>query len=763
MSEKVGGVYIEIQAKMGSLEADLRKLEARLKQTDNAASDVSSTFSGMGKFLAAGVIAGGLASIGKAALSASAAMESNKIAFTTMLGSAEKANQLLADMTEFAAKTPFDLPGIVDAGKRMLAFGFAADEIIPKLRQLGDVSAALNQPIGDIVYLFGQIKTTGRAMTMDLNQFANRGIPIFEEVGKVMGRPKEEVKKLAEESKVTYKVIEKAFENMTASGSKFGGLMEAQSQSLGGKWSNFKDTLGKTAVIIGDDLSPVAKDLLDIATSLISKISSKDMPDSITMTGSIIKDVNALLNGTKDHIDQIVLAMGDTEADALYQNVVNTERTADGVAGHFEEILGYFDKTTGQYENLNGAAAMYTAYTSGDIRLKQEQIAKLEKLLSVGQQMTKEAQVVNAVGLTLGTGYAEAIQKAYDASKKGNAETGKSEVDKKWQSAAKAAKDLADSINKDYVGALGNVDQKLDLEKEKFSKQADEVIKNYERRLISEESYLKQIDQLQAEYEAVERKRFDEKLKDFQDKYNQYTGVAKDLSGQLSSVISMAASNQTTNIDNTLKKKLDAIDEEYEANVEAVNNSVLTEEEKAAKLKALDEQKEREKEALENAAEKKKRKIQREAAKKQKLISMFETIISTPDAAMKSYLALAGIPIVGPALGMAAAAAATALGIAKLKLIQETPLPALAMGGIVPAVPGGTPVRVSEAGSAEAVIPLNSQFGLDMLSQALAKAGGNSGGITHITLNIDGDKLYENIYQASRSGRVKIASGAMVA
>ena len=103
----------------------------------------------------------------------------------------------------------------------MIAFGFSAEEVTQKLGMIGDVSAGLGQPIGDMIYLFGQIKTQGRAMTQDLNQFANRGVPIFDEVAKAMGVTKDQVKKLAEEGKITYDVIEKAFQNMTGAGGKF--------------------------------------------------------------------------------------------------------------------------------------------------------------------------------------------------------------------------------------------------------------------------------------------------------------------------------------------------------------------------------------------------------------------------------------------------------------------------------------------------------------------------------------------------------------
>ena len=119
---KVGGVYVEIQAKMDRLESDLKSIEGRLQRTDNTANQFSGTMGSLGKYLAGGTIAYGLLNIGKAALSASANMEKQKVAFTTTLGSAQKAQKLLDEMQQFAASTPFEFNEIVDASKKLISF-----------------------------------------------------------------------------------------------------------------------------------------------------------------------------------------------------------------------------------------------------------------------------------------------------------------------------------------------------------------------------------------------------------------------------------------------------------------------------------------------------------------------------------------------------------------------------------------------------------------------------------------------------------------
>src|SRR5690606_9623338 len=110
-----------------------------------------------------------------------------EIAFTTMLGSKERADQLTQELIEFASTTPFGMSDTANAAKQLLAYGSAAEDVTDELRMLGDVAAGTSQPIGDLVYLYGTLRTQGRAYTQDIRQFAGRGIPIYKELANVLG------------------------------------------------------------------------------------------------------------------------------------------------------------------------------------------------------------------------------------------------------------------------------------------------------------------------------------------------------------------------------------------------------------------------------------------------------------------------------------------------------------------------------------------------------------------------------------------------
>lgn len=216
----------------------------------------------------------GIAAMAKGIFDAGTNMESLNVSLKTMLGSKEEADKLVAQMVDFASTTPFQQSEVQTAGKQLLAYGIEAKNIIPTLRQLGDVSAGLGQPIGDIAYLYGTIKTQGKAMTVDIKQFANRGIPIYEELAKVTGKYGAALQKYIEDGKIGFPQIQKAFENMSGAGGKFAGLTSELAKTTGGQWSNMKDTIEQLAVTIFKELQPAINWFIKAVSALIGYIKS---------------------------------------------------------------------------------------------------------------------------------------------------------------------------------------------------------------------------------------------------------------------------------------------------------------------------------------------------------------------------------------------------------------------------------------------------------------------------------------------------------
>ena len=198
-----------------------------------------------------------------------AQFEQLEIAFTTMLGSADKANTLLNQLKHTAAKTPFEMEDVVGGAKSLLAYGIEAEKVNDTLIRLGDIASGLSIPLNDLTYLYGTTMVQGKMFTMDFRQFQGRGIPIADELAKVLGIAKDKVGEAVTAGKVGAKELEAAIKGMTDEGGRFGGLMAKQSDSLRGKWENIKDTIGLMFNEMGQQTSGVFNLTLDATAGIV--------------------------------------------------------------------------------------------------------------------------------------------------------------------------------------------------------------------------------------------------------------------------------------------------------------------------------------------------------------------------------------------------------------------------------------------------------------------------------------------------------------
>lgn len=192
-----------------------------------------------------------------------------EISFNTMLGSADKSKQLMDELIQTAAHTPFDMSSITGGAKQLLAYGTEAKDVNKTLVQLGDIASGLNIPLGDLVYLYGTTVSQGRMFTMDLRQFMGRGVPLAEELGKILHQNTTEVQESVSKGKVTSDIFKEAIANMTQAGGRFGGLMEQQSKTLEGQWSNIGDSIQQAFNEIGKKSEGVFSSGLSIISAMV--------------------------------------------------------------------------------------------------------------------------------------------------------------------------------------------------------------------------------------------------------------------------------------------------------------------------------------------------------------------------------------------------------------------------------------------------------------------------------------------------------------
>ena len=277
----------ELQDQQARNRLEVRKLTREYKEfasgTNNADEIVKSLTDSL-KRTAAEI--GGLVAIkkfGSDVIEATGKMQQLQVALSTILQDKSKADQLIADIVQFAAKTPFNLDDVATGAKQLLAYGSSADNVVNELSMLGDVASGLQIPIGQLIYLYGTLRTQGRAMTVDIRQFAGRGIPIYEELAKVLGVSKDQVGELVKEGKVGFKEVEQAFKNMTSEGGKFANLMESSAGTWPQRLSNIEDTLFQKMNEFGNKYKEVFEFGIGTAEDLV-----ESLDDVLSVMGGLI-------------------------------------------------------------------------------------------------------------------------------------------------------------------------------------------------------------------------------------------------------------------------------------------------------------------------------------------------------------------------------------------------------------------------------------------------------------------------------------------
>lgn len=212
-----------------------------------AAVQLGSVFTGM---------AGGILNMGIASVQAAAQMRQYEIAFQTMLKSAEAGTQMLRDLQQFAADTPFDVPGVVSAGQQLMAFGFKAEEIIPMLTNLGDAASGLGlgtEGVSRLAYALGQMQTSGKLNAQDMMQLTSAGISAWDMLAQAAGKTVAEMKDLCSKGAIDSKAAVQTI--VAGMNDQFGGMMAKTSDEVAGLLANIKETAGNTSAAVGKYLT----------------------------------------------------------------------------------------------------------------------------------------------------------------------------------------------------------------------------------------------------------------------------------------------------------------------------------------------------------------------------------------------------------------------------------------------------------------------------------------------------------------------------
>jgi lambda family phage tail tape measure protein len=279
----------------------LREVQAQSKQTERA-------FGGIAAAATKLAVAFGGIQAARFVFAKTAELESQSRSLAILAGSAEKAGQIIKELQDLGAVTPFTSTELIDSAKRLQAFGVEADKVVETTRRLADASGATGAELSGLVTAYGQVQAKGRLQGEELLQFQERGIALQEELRKMYGMTGEEFQKALSKGQVSAKAVEVALVNLTSAGGKYANGAIAQSDTLQGRLSTLQDGIDGLARGIGESLSPVIKAVLNEAIFAVNAI------NSLIATGARAKSF-----GLGDSQRKQILSQAQTEAQQLVE------------------------------------------------------------------------------------------------------------------------------------------------------------------------------------------------------------------------------------------------------------------------------------------------------------------------------------------------------------------------------------------------------------------------------------------------------------
>lgn len=256
---------------LAQAEAQLRATTTALKAANNGMDGfASSTDKASGKSLAGAIAQGTVmanvfSKLGSAALSAAegfissgieynAQIEKYTTGFTNMLGSAEAAQQVMSQIQEDAAKTPFDVESLTKANQYLISAGENASYARDTVMALGDAVSATgggNDELNRMAQNLQQIANTGKATAVDIKQFAYAGIDVYGILADYTGKSTEEVQNMT----ISYDLLTQALQAASEEGGRYYNSMDTQSQTMNGRMSTLQDNVKQLAGLLTGDLS----------------------------------------------------------------------------------------------------------------------------------------------------------------------------------------------------------------------------------------------------------------------------------------------------------------------------------------------------------------------------------------------------------------------------------------------------------------------------------------------------------------------------
>ena len=452
----------EIGELVYKITGDSSSLNKQIKKSDKQVSTFSSTVKTLGVSLLAIFGAGKIISGVKSFVNNAAAFEQLNVSFTTFLGSAEKATEVLAELEQFSIVTPFTIDQVNQAGRSLLAFGIESEDLTDTLKAVGDVASATGKDFNDLATIYGKARTQGTLFAEDINQLTEAGIPIIKEFAEQLGVTEGEVKKLGSEGKISFSNLEQAFQDMTGEGGQFFDLMSKQSRTFSGRLSTLQGNLSLVARAIGERLLPIIGPFVDKINDLVTGADAGDIAlrkynNAISEVSENQVKLNNATGKTEKEISKLNLEVSKSKLKEAQIGLTSATIDLNEELIKQKDIIGELEKSNKNLD-VEGIRKQINGYEK-DIKDASEALIDLKNEQEKGILITR----VDGDLIDISDAIADAEEKISDATFKsqlGNKTLADSEL-KLAQARAKKG-EITAQIEQVEITSRENVDKKVD-------------------------------------------------------------------------------------------------------------------------------------------------------------------------------------------------------------------------------------------------------------------------------------------------------------
>ena len=442
----LGEMYVSINGDTRDFDRSINGMQRRIGTLGTSFSQIFGTVA-IGTLISKGVsmATDELGNMIKAGFDFNSTMEQNLTSFEVMLGDLGKAESMMKSISQFASVTPFELTNLSEGAKTLLNFGVEAENIMPSLKTLGDISGGNAERFKSLAIAFGQIKANGRLMGQEVLQMVNNGFNPLQAISEQTGKSMAELKKDMADGKVTFKDVALAMQQSTQEGGKFFGMMEKQSQTMAGRLSTLRDAFNSAMgrglepfyIMIRDDLLPIviefaekgSQSILDFSNNVIIasrsiKNSFKEMRNSFASLNSDLskteKNSYTILDAIKEHFDDwgmrtigtfndVMIAIG--KLSVAFAEMLNMVKSSVQVLWNSAEVVGNLG------ESIRKASKLDFKGAKKDISDMKKDVTDLKQNLSEGWESAIKAGE-NISGAFSGIIFGESYKKMLEERKK---------------------------------------------------------------------------------------------------------------------------------------------------------------------------------------------------------------------------------------------------------------------------------------------------------------------------------------------------------